>query len=188
MDAVELLRNRVAAIGAVSRDAMTTSAGLDWTTPLLPGTSPLGLTLWHLPRTVDWLVNTTVRGRAEVADDATFGDLPAPDEFGFGTGLSPDRAADAAAQVRPEALVAYSQAVHAMADEWLATLTAEALDERVPQFLDRQHSRPAYCTDEALAEVTHLVDLPLGILLVRPAMSHLLMHLGEVDLLTQLAR
>ena len=39
-----------------------------------------------------------------------------------------------------------------------------------------------------LAEVGHLPDLPLGLLLLRPAISHLLMHGGEVDLQEARAR
>ena len=186
MEAVALLRNRIAAVGANTRGMFAAATGLDWVTPLLPGTSPLGLTFWHLPRTVDWLINTSVRGQAEVVDDPAFADLPDPDEFGFGTGLSPERAADAASRVRAPMLAAYSEAVHAMADDWLAALSPEQLYDVVPDFMDRQRARPAYCTDDALAEVTGVAGLPLGILLSRPAMAHLMMHTGEIGLILQL--
>ena len=188
MDAVGMVRNRVAAVRAQSRALADAAAGLDWATPVLPDTSPLGLTLWHLPRTLDWLVNTTIRGAHEVADDQRFGDLPDPDTFGFGTGLSAEQARTAAANVRPEPLAAYADAVHEVTDEWLATLTAEDLDRAVPEFRERQRSRPAYNTPAALAEVEHLPDLPIGVLLMRPATSHLLMHLGELELLIQQAK
>lgn len=188
MDAVALLRNRVAAMGASTRSFVTEAQDVDWTAPVLPGTSPLGLTLWHLPRTVDWLVNTSVRGTAEVADDARHADLPDPDRFGFGTGLTAQQATEVAAAVRPEPLLAYAEDVFRLADEWLATLTPTDLDLPIAQFRERQHARPSYCTDAALAEVAHLPDLPLGQLLVRPAVSHLLVHSGEVDLLVQQAR
>jgi hypothetical protein len=188
MNAVDLLRNRVAAVGANTRAFVTDAEDIDWTTPVLPGTSPLGLTLWHLPRTVDWLVNTTVRGVPEVADDPAFAGLPDPDTFGFGTGLSPQQASAAAAAVRPELLLAYAEVVHRVADEWLAAVSPEELDDPVAGFRDRQQTRPSYCTEAALAEVGHLPDLPLGALLLRPAISHLLMHGGEVDLLIQHAK
>lgn len=188
MDAVALLRNRVEAVGANSRSLIAQAQGLDWAHPVLPGTSPLGLTLWHLPRTVDWLVNTTVLGAAEVADSPEFADLPDPDTFGFGTGLTPEQAGDLAGQVRPEPLLAYVDKVHAMADAWLATLGDDDLDVPVAAFRDNQRRRPSYSTDAALAEIQHLPDLPLGQLVLRPAISHLLMHGGEVDLLVQHAR
>lgn len=188
MDAVELLRNRVSAIGASSRTMMSEAADLDWGRPLFPGTSPLGLTFWHLPRAVDWIVNASIRGCAEVVDDPAFASLPDPEKFGFGTGLTPELAAQAAAAVRPADLISYSEAVHAATDEWMSTLSADSLDERVPEFLDRQRTRAAYSTDEALAEVTHLADLSIAMLLSRPALAHLLMHLGEIDVIMQLAR
>ena len=188
MDAVALLRNRVAAVGANTRSLVTAAEGMDWVTPVLPGTSPLGLTLWHLPRTVDWLVNTTVRGAAEVADSAEFAHLPDPDTFGFGTGLSAKQAGEVAGQVRAETLLAYAERVHQVADDWLASLTDDDLDSPVAGFRDNQQRRPSYCTEAALAEVQHLPDLPLGQLVLRPAISHLLMHGGEVDLLIQHGR
>ena len=187
MDAIALLRNRVEAVGGSARSLIDRADGLDWVNPVLPGTSPLGLTLWHLPRTVDWLVNTTVRGADEVADSADFADLPDPDTYGFGTGLSAQQAGEAAAQVGAQMLLAYADAVHRAADAWLATLCEADLDSPVVGFRERQQRRPSYCTDAALAEVQHLPDLPLGELLLRPAISHLLMHGGELDLLLQYA-
>ena len=188
MDSVEMIRNRVAAVRAQSRALADSASGLDWSAPVLPGTSPLGLTLWHLPRTLDWLVNTTVRGVPEVADEPRFASLPDPGIFGFGTGLSPEQAQSAAGDVDPETLAAYADAVHQAADSWLATLSPGDLDKPVPEFRNRQKARPAYSTPAALAEVEHLPELPLGALLMRPATSHLLMHLGELELLIQQAR
>lgn len=188
MNAVELLRNRIAAVGAMGRSLVSDADGIDWAKPVLPGTSPLGLTLWHLPRTVDWLVNTSIRGTTEVVDEPRFADLPDPDRFGFGAGLTAEQVAEAAATVRPDPLLAYVDEVHRVADEWLATVSADDLDRPVSGFADRQRARPAYCTEAALAEVAHLPDLPLGALLVRPAVSHLLMHAGEIDLLIQQAK
>jgi len=188
VDAIALLRNRVAAMGANTRSLVTDAEGIDWATPVLPGTSPLGLTLWHLPRTVDWLVNTTVRGAAEVADSPSYAGLPDPDTYGFGTGLTPEQATDVARGVRAEALLVYADEVHRVADEWLAGLSEDDLDAPVGGFRDNQQRRPSYCTEAALAEVQHLPDLPLGQLLLRPTISHLLMHAGEVDLLIQHAK
>ena len=185
MNAVELLRNRVAAVRGQSRAFAESAADLDWATPVLPGTSPLGLTFWHLPRTLDWLINTTIRGTHELADDQRFGELPDPDTFGFGTGLTPEEAASAAAVVRPSPLAEYADAVHIMADEWLATLTDRDLDQSVHAFMERQSARPSYSAPAAIKEIEHLPSLPLGALLMRPATSHLLMHLGELDLLIQ---
>lgn len=187
MRAVDVVRSRVSAAGASVPDLVAQTRDLDWATPLFPGTSPLGLTLWHLPRTLDWLVQTSIRGETEVADGASYGDLPDPDRFGFGTGLSVDEAAEAAARVRPDALLAYNDAVLRTVDEWLSTLDDDDLDATVDGFDDRQRTRPGYAKPEALAAIEGLGQLPLGMILQRPSMAHLFRHLGEVDLIAQLA-
>ncbi|MBV9368458.1 MAG: DinB family protein [Frankiales bacterium] len=187
MNAADLLRNRVAAIAAGTRDLRTATASLDWTKPIAPGTSPLGLTFWHLPRTFDWLVNTCIRDTAEVADGPSYGGLPDPDRYGFGTALTPDEVSAVAADVDRDQLETYADAVHAQVDEFLASLSDDDLDRIVVGFTDRQQRRPSYAKPGALAEVVHLDALPLGVLFARPGLSHQLMHVGELDLLKQLA-
>ena len=187
MNAADLLRNRVAAIASTAQDLRASTSSLAWTRPLLPGTSPLGLTFWHLPRTYDWLVNTCIRDTPEVADGAEYGDLPDPDRFGFGTALSPDDVAAASAAVDRDQLERYAGAVHAQVDEFLAGLTDDDFDRVVSEFPHRQGRRPAYSTEGALAQVTHLNALPLGVLFARPGIAHQMMHLGELDLIKQLA-
>ena len=187
MEAVALVRNRVAAVNANLHAVADRSAEVDWVTPVAPGVSPIGLTLWHIPRTLDWLLNTCVRGTPELADRPEYASLPDPDTYGFGTGLTPAEATTAAAAVDRGLLLRYADRVCETFDEWLASLDAAALDRPVDGFDDRQQTRAAYCTPAALSEVEGLGELPLGLLLMRPAVSHLLMHFGEVDTLVQLS-
>ena len=187
MDAIALLSNRIVAVNAALHGFVDDLTGADWATPVAPGTSPLGLTLWHVPRTQDWLVHTSIRGVPEVADGPSYGGLPDPDVYGFGTALTPEQAAEVAGAVKPDALLGYADEVRDRVVEWLATLTESDLDEPVAGFDDRQHTRPAYSTPAALEEVSHLGVLPLGQLLLRPAIAHLYMHLGEIEVLGQLA-
>jgi hypothetical protein len=188
MDAVALLRNRVRATNVALHDLVDKVADVAWAAPLAPGTSPIGLTMWHLPRAQDWLVQTTIRGVPEVADRPEFAALPDPDTFGFGTGLTPEQAQEAAAGVERNLLLSYADAVTEEVDAWMATLRDADLDDTVSEFAARQQTRAGYCTPAALDEVTHLVDLPVGMLLVRPAISHVLVHLGEVEALAQIGR
>lgn len=188
VDAIALLRNRLEAVRTNTHTLVGQTEDLEWAKPLLPGTSPLGLTLWHLPRTVDWLVNATIRGVPEVAERPEHAGLPSLDSYGFGTGLSEAEAAAAAARVHPEALLAYADDVHADTGTWLDTLQPDDLDRTVPEFDARQRTRASYCTPGALAEVEGLRELPIGVLLLRPAISHQLWHMGEIDLIGQLAR
>jgi len=186
VNAIEMLRNRTAAITAGVSDLATKVDGIDIVEPVLPGTSPIGLTLWHIPRAQDWCVNTCLRGVPEVAD--RFGDgLPDPGRFGFGTGLSPEVAREAAAAVRLPRLLEYATEVRAEVDAWLGTLTEGDLDA-VPPFAARQSARAAYTTPAALADVEGLDGLTTGVLLLRPALTHVLRHLGEVETLVGIAR
>ncbi|HET7310940.1 MAG TPA: DinB family protein [Mycobacteriales bacterium] len=187
MDAVALISNRVGAVNSTLHSMVDRAREVDWVTPVAPGTSPIGLTLWHVPRTLDWLVNTSIQGRAEVADSPEFASLPDPQTFGFGTGLTPAEASSVAAGVDPELLLTYADTVHEGVEKWLGSLSAEDLDRPPAGFDDRQQTRPAYCTPAALAEIEGLGQLPLGVLLMRPAVSHLLMHFGELDTLIQLS-
>lgn len=187
MDAVALISNRVGAVNTNLHTLVDRARDVDWVTPVAPGTSPIGLTLWHMPRTLDWLVNTSLQGRPELADGPEFGGLPDPQTYGFGTGLTPAEASAAASDVDADELLRYADAVHENAQKWLGSLSAEDLDSPPAEFDARQRSRPAYCTPAALAEVEGLGQLPLGVLLMRPAVSHLLMHFGEVQTLIQVA-
>ncbi len=88
MDAVTLVAERISAVNGRVHALIKAAVGLDLVQPVLPGTSPLGLTLWHLPRVQDWAVNTSIRNVPEVVE--AFPGLPDPERFGFGTGLTPD--------------------------------------------------------------------------------------------------
>jgi hypothetical protein len=132
-------------------------------------------------------VHTTIRAVPEVADSFSPKGLPDPNEYGFGTGLSPERARAAAGEVRPETLLAYADAVTTAIDGWMETLDESDLDY-VPDLIRRQNTRPAYSTPEALPDVAHLEGLPSGVLLLRPAISHVFMHAGEVEVLAHTAK
>jgi hypothetical protein len=186
MRATDLLRNRINAVNALLHDIVESLAGVDLVTPVVPGTSPLGLTLWHVPRSQDWAVQTCVRGVREIVDDFADG-LPDPETYGFGTALTPETARDAAAAVDLPRLLAYADAVTATVDGWLAGVTEDDLDA-VPDVEGRQRTRAAYATPEALAEAAGLFGVPAGHLLLRPALAHCYVHLGEVETLVQVAR
>jgi hypothetical protein len=181
-----VFRHRTAAVTATLHDLARKLGDCPLDQPVVPGTSPLGLTLWHVPRTQDWLVSTSIRGVPEVAEEFRDG-LPDPDVYGFGVGLTDEQSREAAAQVQVPALLAYADAVAASVDAWLSTLCDRDLDE-VPPFLENQSARAPYTSQGSLDEVAGLAGQPVGVLLMRPAMGHLFWHLGELDLLLQLAK
>ena len=186
MDAVAILRNRSAAVTVALLAILDQLDGVDVVREVAPGTSPIGLTLWHVPRAQDWLVQGSVRGLPEVAERFRDG-LPDPDAYGFGTGLTREAAAEAAAAVDVARLGEYAVAVRDEIDAWLAGLSEADLDV-VPPFAERQRARRSYSTPEALADVASLDGLTIGVLFLRPATTHVFRHLGEVDALLSIAR
>lgn len=90
-----------------------------------------------------------------------------------------------AAAVGAGVLAAYNDAVRAEALPWLAELNDSELD-RVPDFRAQQE-RGGYARPEVWQEIADLEGLPVGIFLLRPCVSHVRVHLGEIDLLLQLA-
>ena len=186
MNAIELLRNRTRAVTTAVVDLAGGLDGIDIVEPVVPGTSPIGLTLWHVPRAQDWLVQTCLRDVPEVAGRFPDG-MPDPELYGFGTGLSPSQAREAAAAVRLPRLVDYATAVRDEVATWLATL-GDADLAALPPFRARQAARAAYVTPAALADVDGLDGLSAGVLFLRPALTHVLRHLGEVETLAGIAR
>jgi len=66
-------------------------------------------------------------------------------------------------------------------------LSPDVLDW-VPPFAERRQTRASYCTPAALADVAGLHGVPVGVLLMRPAVSHVFHHAGEIELLIDVAR
>lgn len=48
-------------------EAAARADGPVWSRAVLPGTNPVGFTLWHCARTLDWGMQRTARGVDEVA-------------------------------------------------------------------------------------------------------------------------
>jgi hypothetical protein len=113
--------------------------------------------------------------------------LPDPAEWGFGIALTPQKASELAAEVRVESVLDYADAVHAEIDGWLAGLSETDLDA-VPDWSAHLRRRELYGTAGYAEEAGDLPGKPVGVLLLRPVTSHVIHHLGEMDVLAQLAR
>jgi len=184
MDAIDLLRNRASAINQTTHMFAERLEGLDLGTPLLPGTSPIGLTLWHIVRAQDWIVQTVIRGVDEVADSGSGAGLPDHRAWGIGIGLTAEQAAEIAGAVTLDAVVGYADEVFAELDGWLDGLDAGDLDS-VPDWSIHQEQRPVYAAPAYFEEAGDLHGKPVGVLLARPAITHNYVHFGEMDLLLQ---
>jgi len=158
--------------------------GPAWSKTVAPGTNPVGFTLWHCARTIDWAVQCSIRGIDEVAVRPEWRDRW-PAGAWFGAGVSADLARDLPKQVGPGVVAAYNEAVRAETLGWLSGQDEAALDAP-PEFREHQ-TRAGYGAPEIWKEVADLEGIPTGMLLLRPAMNHVRVHTGEVSLLLQLA-
>ena len=158
--------------------------GRAWSEPVLPGTNPVGFTLWHCARTIDWTVQCTIRGVDEVASRPEWRERW-PAQAWFGAGVSAELARELPKQVGPGVVAAYNEAVRAETLQWLAQQDEAALDAR-PPFRERQEQN-GYGAAEIWPAIADLEGLPAMMLLLRPGMNHVRVHVGEMDLLLQQA-
>ena len=128
MDVAALLLELYGRIPPLAAEAV---AGLDaddlcWSPE--PGTNPIGWLVWHATRVQDHHVSELLGSdQVWVAGDRarSFGLTPDPDDVGYGH--TPDQV-HAVRATGPDVLVAYHRAVDARTSDFLAGLTATALD------------------------------------------------------------
>ena len=150
-----------------------------------PGANLIGFILWHLARTVDWAVNSMVRGAPEVAFDFDFqGPADARiSQIGFGIQL---HEADAIAEATtPGEVARYFELVLADATQWLQTNPDVSF---VPDTSSQQPDFPGYRTDFYLEEVRSYkeADATALLILAGPATAHVRSHFGEIGVLRQI--
>lgn len=158
--------------------------GATWSRTVSPGTNPVGFTLWHCARTLDWGFQATVRGVEEVAKRPEWRDRMPADGW-FGAGVTPAVAQRIASEVGAGIVAAYNEAVRAESLAWLATQSDASLDA-VPDLRARTE-QAGYLHPEVWEEIASLQGIPSWQFLLRPCMNHVRVHLGEMDLLLQLA-
>ncbi|HVE76969.1 MAG TPA: hypothetical protein VND22_09445 [Actinomycetota bacterium] len=185
MEASELLAIQLNGIGQILNRL---AAEVDVETSrkrAFPGASLIGFTLWHLARTVDWAVNSMIRGALEAAFDFDFQGAADPriSQIGFGIQL---HEADAIAEATtPAAVARYFELVLADANRWLETNPDLSF---VPDALTHQPDFPGYRTDFYLEEVASYKegDWTALQILDGPAIEHVRGHFGEIDVLRQI--
>jgi len=170
---------------ALIKSAAESFTDAEWVERAIPGTNPPGFTAWHMARAVDWAVQCGVRGVPEVAAGDAF--AQAGVELGIGTGIGPDEAMAIARRMPRDLVASYSAAVTRASLEWLATAPEQELEMRT-QLAQNQAALPVYRAEGHLAEVRELLDIPNWMLLVRPAVSHIRVHYGELQTLSEVFR
>lgn len=182
MHAKDVLTFLIGGSGTLIKSATEDFSETEWIQRVLPITNPPGFTVWHMARTIDWAVQCGVRGVPEVAAGDEFRALGA--ELGIGTGIPPEEAMAIARRMPREVVANYAAAVIKESLDWLATASDEEL-ESPTRMGQNQSAFPVYRAEGHLAEVRDLLDIPIWMVLARPATSHIRTHSGELQLLAQ---
>jgi DinB family protein len=159
----------------------------EWTMRAFPGSNPLGFTLWHLPRTQDWAVQTVVRGLPEMVADVQWNGRGCLQTPGIGAGFTREEADEIAGGVAGADVLAYADAVHQTISGWLSTLRDDDLDA-IPDMVAHQALYPEYQRPSFREEVDDMAGMPVWRFLLGPCIGHSRGHLGELEILKQASR
>ncbi len=178
MDAKGLLQFQLNGSFGLLAEVAAGTSDAEWRAKAFTASNPVGFTVWHGVRTIDWAVNWVMRGAPELADQAEWQDVRATAGL-FGAGATRE-AADAVAQDVPRIRVAaYVDALRQDAIAWLAAVPNEDLSTAV-DLKARHDQKPEYMTPAVWAEIEDLDGIPGWQFLARPCVSHIRVHYGEV--------
>jgi hypothetical protein len=153
----------------------------EWVRRAIHGTSLPGFVLWHAARTIDWAIQCGIRGVAEVASAPEWQSIGA-DRWAYGAGISDVEADEVASATSRDLVRRYLAAVKSASLDWFKTQADAELD-RVPDLEEHSRINPRYVSEAVWSEVSDLAGRPTWQILARPAISHVRVHVGEVDTL-----
>jgi len=159
----------------------------DWLRRSVPGTSLPAFTFWHIPRTIDSTVNMGIRGVPELIESQPWAAKRWARPEG-GTGYTVEEADRLAAEVGPEEVLEYADAVRSNVSQWLKTVTDEEL-EAPNALMDHARASDAYNSRPDVEQaIAPLVGQPVWLLLSITCFAHSWAHLEEIKLLASVGR
>jgi hypothetical protein len=158
----------------------------DWLRRSVPGTSLPAFTFWHIPRTIDSTVNMGIRGVPELIDSPPWAAKRWARREG-GTGYTEEEANQLAAEVVPDEILEYADAVRSQVSQWLKTVTDEEL-EAPNTLMERARASDAYRRPEVEEAIAPLLGQPVWLLLSITCYAHSWAHLEEIKLLASVGR
>ena len=186
MTAKDVLRMQLNGSFTQVLDRVRSMTDDEWRTRALPETSKPGFIAWHSARILDWGVHCAIQGVPELADQPQWQGLHGTD-LAYGAGISASEADDLPALVSRREVAEYVSALQPVALGWLDEQSDADL-EKVPTFEANQRVKPRYLTPSVWAEVSDFVGVPAWHILARPCISHIRVHVGELDTLLQAIR
>jgi hypothetical protein len=150
----------------------------EWKSRSFAAANPVGFTVWHGARTIDWAVNCVMRNQPELADHAQWNDIKVNDAV-FGAGVSRETADAVAATVPRSRVAAYIAGLREDVLGWLADVPNDDLSATT-DLKARHAAKPEYMAPAVWAEIESLDGIPGWQFLARPCMSHIRVHYGEL--------
>jgi hypothetical protein len=154
-----------------------------WDDMAFEAANPPGFTLWHCARTIDWGVQCAIRGTDEVARRGRW-TTRVPGRFRFVAGVPSETAQEVAGSFSPDAASEYLDDLKAGTLVWFSQQTDDTLDD-VPTFRGNDERVEGYTDPEVWAEIASLEGIPIWQILARPCISHIRVHIGEVEVVLQ---
>lgn len=180
MDAVTLLRNQLTGVHGRYRDVVGSLTPDEWMARAHPAANPVGFLAWHTAATRDWAVHVWCLGTPQVRESAPFHARPGIDQPHPPFGMSAEAATAIARETSRDDVLAYADAVHAAAMQFLDTLTEAGLDA-VPDARTHSARLAAYHVPGYLEEVAGMYDFPVWQTLAGPCFGHMREHLGHIE-------
>ena len=148
----------------------------EWLSRAFPGANLIGFTPWHSARTIDWAVNSVLRGRVELVEATAWSDVNVPGAL-FGAGVDRQAADQVPNVVGRSRLREYVLALRDDTVAWFDGLPPADLEGTIN--LRAASSRPEYLAEPVWAEIADLDGIPKWQFLARPCMSHIRVHYGQ---------
>jgi len=186
MQAARLLATQLNALNFHLHEVAASMEPDDWLRRAVPGTNLPAFTFWHVPRTIDSTVNMGIRGVPELIESEPWVAKPWARPEG-GTGYSAEEADRLAAEVDPEEVGAYADAVRSNVSQWLKTVTDEEL-EAPNRLKEHAAAARAYERPEVQESIAPLAGQPVWIVVSIACYAHGWAHLEEIKLLAAAGR
>jgi hypothetical protein len=158
----------------------------DWLQRNVPGTNLPAFTFWHVSRVIDSTVHMGIRGVPELISSEPWISRAWARPDG-GVGYSAQQADQLAAQVVPNEVLNYADAVRSAVSQWLRSITDDEL-EAPARLIYHAMAQPAYNTPPVLDAVAPLDGQPTWLILTITCFAHCWAHLEEMRLLAGVRR
>jgi hypothetical protein len=187
VNTIVFIENQLANVHALLHDIVGDFTPEEWVARMTPGQNRLGFIVWHIPRTQDTIVQSWIRGTAEVAHGSNWMHWQNLRPYGMGTGITFTEADEIAATVRLSDVLNYAEAVQQEILAWLRRLDESDLDQ-TPDAAAHLDPYPEYQTKVFRTQFSGLYNQRVWNLLMRPCIGHIHRHLGELQLAKELLR